>query len=359
MLKAAARFSKPAAPLPRKTRANRPMLYGRILGVVFLCLMSASAYAGARLDAIRARGHLNCGVATDTPGMSIAGPNNAYRGFEPDLCRAIAAAIFGAPRVVFQPTLTLQTFLQTGDTDLVLRGLSWSFRRETGPSGLRFGPIVLYDGQSFLVRAKSGIKDVAALSGKKICVSSDTYADFLPPLQRYFLTHHYVLAADVVQMRVDSERRFFGGQCEALTADSSELAEAVITRRAPPGEFEILHTQITKEPLAALLRKGDDQFFDIVRWAVFALINAEELGITQSNAAAQAESNDPDIIAFFAPPPAGSGFATHWTRAIIDSVGNYGEIFERHLGAQTAARLSRGPNRPWTEGGLLYAPPIR
>jgi general L-amino acid transport system substrate-binding protein len=321
-------------------------------------LFSGEASAGERLDAIKARGALTCGVGANSPGFSRRDANNHWSGFDIDLCRAVAAAIFGdAGKVTFKPIDTLPNFLADDGIDMVLRGLTWTFGRELR-APLRFGPIVLYDGETFLVKKTANVKDIAQLSGKTICVSQD--AEFLPNLRYYFRSHKLTLKAVVTEKRADSARSFFAGQCDAMTADASELVEAVLGDAPRPQEYTILEPQITKEPLAPLLRKGDEQFFDVVRWAVFALIDAEELGIDSSNAERMRMSDNPDIRYFFAAPPPGSdGISADWTFRIVKSVGNYGEIFERHLGAKSPAKLTRGLNRLWREGGLMYAPPIR
>jgi general L-amino acid transport system substrate-binding protein len=310
------------------------------------------------LDAIKARGHLTCGVGADVPGFSRIDANGRMQGFDADICRAVAAAIFGdAEKIQFKPIDTLQTFMRSPDIDVVLRGLTWTFAREV-PGPLRFGPIVMYDGESFLVPKNLPARSIAELSGKSICISAD--AEFGPTLQRYFRTHDLVLKAVVTEKRAQAADAFFAGRCEAMTADASELAEAVIGQAPHPDDYTILPLTITKEPLAPLLRKGDDQFLDVVRWAVFALIDAEELGIGSANADQMRKSEDPTVQKFFASPPEGaSGFAQDWSYAIVKELGNYGEIFERHLGAGSPAKLARGLNRPWNAGGILYAPPVR
>jgi general L-amino acid transport system substrate-binding protein len=320
-----------------------------------ICLLAAGqAHAGARLDAIKARGTLNCGVGASVPGFSRPDAQGVYRGFDADICRAVGTAIFGNPaKVTFKPIDTLASFLKSDDIDLVLRGLTWTFGRETR-SELRFGPIILYDGQSFLVTKKSGIANVAALSGKTVCVSTD--AEFLATLRYYFRLHNLVLKAVVKDKRADSEDTFFAGGCDAMAADSSELAEAVIGKAPRAEDFTILAEQLTKEPLAPLLRKGDDQFLDVVRWAIFALIDADELGIQSANLERMRMSEDPEVKAFLAAAPVNAGMSPNWTYEIVKNVGNYGEIFERNLGP---AKLARGLNRSWKSGGLMYAPPVR
>lgn len=328
------------------------------LGASLLLLSAAKAEAGERLDAVKQRGFLTCGVGANVPGFSQQGANGAWRGFDVDICRSVAAAIFGdATKIAFKPIDTVENFLKDRDIDLVLRGLTQTFGREVA-GALRFGPIVLYDGQGFLVPKKLGIGNPDMLSGKNICVSTD--AGFLGGLRNYFRKRNLTLKAVVKARRAEAEDAFFAGGCEAMTADASELAEALIGKAPHPDDFVILPQQISKEPLAPLLRKGDDQFFDVVRWAIFAMIDAEELGVNSANIARMRGSDDPDIKFFLAAPPMGaSGLHMAWTYAILRDVGNYGEIFERNLGAKSAAKLPRGLSRLWTEGGMLYAPPIR
>ena len=330
----------------------------RTFAVLMLCIASSGVMAGPRLDSIKARGALHCGVAVAEPGMSRQDESGDYVGFEPDICRAIAAAIFGAPNVIFAPTVTLNEFLQSEDVDLVIRGLTRSYRRDVGGT-VHFGPTVLHNGQTFLVRASLGAKSALDLSGRSICVSSDVYADFFPPLRRYFDAHGLVFDGVGTQTRAESEMLFFAGACDAVTADYAELASAIIKHDGAAKDFAVLPGHIEEEPLAPLLRKGDDEFYAIVSWAIYALINAEALGINSDNVDAMRTSMVAEVISFFAEPPQRSGFHDEWSYAIIRSVGNYGEIFDRHLGGPHAANLPRGPNRLWLDGGLLYAPPIR
>jgi general L-amino acid transport system substrate-binding protein len=330
------------------------------LGVALACAalaFASDAQAGARLDRIKARGALVCGVGVNSPGFSRRDTNGEWRGFDVDMCRAVAAAMFGdANKITFKPIDTLDTFLKDDDIDLVLRGLTWTFGREER-APLRFGPIVMYDGETFLVKKSANITNIAQLSGKSICVSQD--AEFLPNLRYYFRTHNLTLKAVVTEKRANSAQAFFAGRCEAMTADASELVEAV-SDVPQADDYVILPQQITKEPLSPLMRKGDDQFLDVVRWAIFALINAEELGIDAANAERMLGSDNPDVKFFFAPPPQGSvGLDPAWSLKIVSSVGNYGEIYDRHLGAKSPAKLARGLNRLWTDGGVMYAPPVR
>jgi ABC-type amino acid transport substrate-binding protein len=214
-------------------------------------VMADPASAGERLDSIRHKGFLTCGVGADVPGFSQQSADGQWRGFDVDICEAIGAAIFGAPgKVVFRPVETLQTFLREPDIDIVLRGLTWTSGREL-QDRMRFGPIVLYDGQAFLVPKKLNIDKPEELSGHPICVSTD--AGFLGGVRSYFREHNLILRAVIKNRRADSEAALFAGQCDAMTADASELAEALIGRAAQPEDYRILPQQISKEPLAPLL----------------------------------------------------------------------------------------------------------
>ena len=250
---------------------------------------AAGAAAAERLDAIKGRGFLTCGVGANVPGFSTRDARGAWHGFDVDICKAIAAGIFGdATKLRFKPIDTLANFAADREIDLVLRGLTWTSGREVS-GGLRFGPIILYDGQGFLVPKKLNIASPDALSGKSICISTDAgFTDFRRGLQVYFDNRKLVLKPVVKDRRANAADAFFAGECDAMSADASELAEAVIEKAPHPEDYVILTQQITKEPLAPLLRKGDDQFFDAVRWAIFALIDAEELGVTERQSRAHA-----------------------------------------------------------------------
>jgi general L-amino acid transport system substrate-binding protein len=330
------------------------------IGVFALCLAADAAEAGERLDAIKARGFLTCGVGANVPGFSTRDANGLWHGFDADLCKAIAAGIFGdAAKLRYKAIDTLANFAADQEIDVVLRGLTWTSGRELS-GNLRFGPIVLYDGQGFLVPKKLNIASPDALSGKVICTSLDAgFTDFLRGLKIYFDNRKLVLKTVVKDRRASAADALFAGQCDAMSADASELAEALIEKAPRPEDFVILPLQITKEPLAPLLRKGDEQFFDAVRWAIFALIDAEELGVTAATLESLRASTNPDLKYFFAAPKGTPGLATGWTSAIVKSVGNYGEIFDRNLGDKSKARMPRGLSRLWTQGGVLYAPPIR
>jgi len=331
----------------------------RFLGMLAVALFAfgVEAQAGDRLDTIRERGYLTCGVSADAPGLSRRDARGRYNGFEADMCRAVATAIFGsADKAEFRAIDTILNFLADPGIDLVLHGLTWTFGRETG-SGVRFGPVVLYDGQTFLVNRKLGVKNLRQLSGRTVCVQGDS--NFYRSLQRAYRERRMVLKATALKTFAAAEEAFFAGRCDAFTADATELAATLIGRASNPDDYVILPDRISKEPLAPLLRRGDEEFFDIVRWTFFALVEAEELGVTAANVDRMKASGDARVRDFLNVPSAPLGLGPGWAAAVVRSVGNYGELFERSLGRRSAARLDRGLNGLWSRGGLLYAPPLR
>jgi general L-amino acid transport system substrate-binding protein len=334
-----------------------PIRFIGMLAVVLFAAIGIEARAGERLDTIRERGYLTCGVSADAPGLSRRDARGRYNGFEADVCRAVATAIFGsADNTEFRAIDTIRNFLADPGIDLVLHGLTWTFARET-ESGVRFGPVVLYDGQTFLVNGKLGIKNLRQLSGRTVCVQGGS--NFYGNLQRAYRERRMVLKAMALKTFAAAEEAFFAGRCDAFTADATELAAALIGRAPNPDDYAILPDRISKEPLAPLLRRGDEEFFDIVRWTFFALVEAEELGVTARNVDRIKAGDDAQVRDFLSTSSTPLGLGPGWAAAVVRGVGNYGEMFERNLGGGSAARLDRGLNGLWSRGGLLYAPPLR
>jgi general L-amino acid transport system substrate-binding protein len=330
---------------------------GLIGTAVFQAHAALRAPSPDRLDQIRRRGHLTCGVAPEVAGFASVDERGRYRGLDVDICRAMAAALFGDPdRVAYRQASSVHEFLRSDDIDLVSRRLTWELRRE-GSLRLLFGPIMFYDGQGFLVAHRLGVRDPAALAGTRICVLADSAA--ATALSRYF--HAGSTARTVALSAGDVEASLAAGRCDAYTADVSELG-ALRSRLPAPVDFDILPQMITQEPLAQLVRQGDDRFFELLRWTVFALIGAEELGINSTNVDQLLASGDPDVQRFLGVIPgngAALGLRERWAFDIIKGVGNYAEIFERNVGHESPIGLDRGLNALWTAGGLLYAPPLR
>ena len=316
------------------------------------------AWAG-RLEQVEARGYLICGVYPGVAGFATVSKDGRYSGFDVDICRAVAAAIFGAPdKVKFIPAPGVAVFKRVPEPDLVVRRLTWTLTREE-PLGLMFGPIVYYDGQGFLVPRASEVANAKQLAGKRVCV--DAGEDWLANLMRYSRANSLNLAPVVVASRAEGERAFFDGRCDAYSADKTMLG--AIRAAAPnAADYAILSEQISKEPLAPLVRAGDDRFFQVVRWTIFALIDAEELGVTSENIKEMRESSNPDIRALLGVVPGNGkalGLSENWAADAIRAVGNYAEMFARNVGEGSEVGLDRGLNRLWRDGGLIYAPPAR
>ncbi len=318
---------------------------------------AATGHAGTRLNSIRDRGHLICGVMPQVPGFASVDSNGQYSGFEIDMCRALSAAIFGVPdRARFAMATSVRQFSADSPIDVVARRLTVTLSREAR-NGLLFGPIIFFDGAGFLVRAGQGWRDPQQLASQPICVRESSEAE--QALVAYFEAAGLPLASRRFDGLAAAAAAFFAGICTALTADVSELG-GVLGSRAGREDFVILPKMISKEPLALLVREDDPEFLRVVRWTIFALIEAEELGVSSTNIDARLRRGGRDVQGLLGTQTGPAlGLDQGWVVNVIRSVGNYGEIFARHLGADSPIKLERGPNRLWTAGGLLYAPPVR
>ncbi len=319
--------------------------------------------AGPTFDAVKARGHVVCGVhSPGLEGFSARDGKGVWRGLDVDVCRAVAAAVFAdASKVVFEPLEAQDRIaaLVGGRIDILARNTTWTLGRDTA-DGARFTVTTFYDGQGFLVPRQSGLTGARQLDGKRICVQEGTTS--AANLASYFraagLTYTAV-AADGFDATVAS---FLDGRCDALTSDRSQLAVIRATRTKTPEDYEILPQVISKEPLAPAVRQGDDAWFGIVRWVLFVTIAAEEFGATSQNIAALRDTTDPDLRRILGIEPgigAALGLSDRWAYNVIRQVGNYGEIFERNLGTGSRLNLLRGLNSLWIRDGLMYAPPLR
>ena len=307
-----------------------------------------------RVDAIKARGFLTCGLHADFPGLAVIDAADRAVGFEADLCRAVAAAVLGADRVKFVAVQTAAEFLLSPDTDVVFRGLSWTFTREL-TSGMGFGPVYFHDGQTFLVRSQSGARGAGDLAGTTVCVAAATH--FASALDEYARSGAARLVALPTADRAGAYAAFLAGRCAAVTDDATELFAFAAGHE--PDRFTILPERISDEPLAGVVRRGDEDLLTVLRWTVFAVIAAEELGLTAASVDDAARARSPAAAAFLAlPASAVLGLEVGWTRAVIRAVGNYGEIYRRNFARPGGADLPRGRNELSTHGGLLYAPPL-
>lgn len=335
-------------------------MYGCLAGLAIACvlLQSACTTANTRLQRIRARGFLVCGVHPEIVGFATVDTNGHYAGFDVDMCRAVATAIFGAPdRSRFVPAPSVQHFLDSDEIDIVSRRLTWTLEREG--SRLLFGPVSFFDGQGFLLPRARGISTVQQLSGAKVCIVPGLITEF--NLATYFRTNHLALNKVALPSSNLLDEAFSTGQCDAYTGDLSELGSARVGLKDREA-YEILDTQISKEPLAQLVRNDDVGLFMILRWSVFALIAAEELGVTSQNLPEMETSDRLDVQRLLGLIPGNGrslGLDERWAYNIIRALGNYGEIYERNLGMSSPVRLPRGLNAQWTAGGLMYAPLFR
>jgi len=344
------------------------MSLSRRTAVLFVLAVATSAVpitakAGKTLDDVKQRGQVVCGVNTSAPGFSATDSEGRWVGIDVDLCRAVAAAALGdASKVKFVPLNSQQRFaaLQAGEIDILSRNTTWSLTRDASLGIVFTGGINYYDGQGFMVPKKLKIDSAKKLGGATVCVQSGTTSE--KNVTEYFSAHGIKYKSVVFDTAEAIQAAFFSGRCQALTTDMSDLAGAR-THASNPNDYVVLPEVISKEPLGPAVRRGDDEWFQIVRWSFYAMLEAEELGITQANADKwRAESKDPAIQRMLGVgEDTGKllGLDKDWTYRIAKQVGNYGESFERNMGPKTPLGLPRGVNRLWTQGGLQYAPPLR
>jgi general L-amino acid transport system substrate-binding protein len=325
--------------------------------------VAAAAQAGPTLDKVKQAGNVVCGVQTGVPGFGQPDSQGKYSGFNVDICRAISAALFGDPEKVKYVPLTAQqrfTALQSGEVDLLSNNTTWTLQRDT-ELGFDFAPVVFYDGQGFMVAKKLNVKSAKELNGATICVQPGTTTEL--NLADYFRSNKMEYKPVVIEKVDEVIAAFFSGRCDSFTTDSSALAAQRTGRASNPDDYVILPERISKEPLAPVVRHGDNQWRDIVTWVIYALMDAEEKGIAQKNLDDMTKNDDPNIKRLLGVTPgmgkALGGLDEKWAYNAIKAVGNYGEIFDKHLGLGSPLKLERGYNNLWTKGGLIYAPPIR
>lgn len=319
-------------------------------------------WAGKTLDAIRERGKVQCGVSTGVAGFSAPDSQGRWTGLDVDVCRAVAAAVLGdGEKVNFVPVNTQQRFtaLQSGQVDLLSRNTSWTLTRDAS-LGFHFAAVTYYDGQGFLVPKKLKVTSAKQLRNAQVCIQAGTTTE--KNLSDYSRAQGVPFKPVVYESFEAAYKAFFSGRCQAYTTDASGLA-MLITKQAPhPEDYMILPELISKEPLGPLVRRDDDEWFAIVKWSVFALLEAEELGLTQTNIDSFRSSTSPSIQRFVGTgEDMGKllGLDKTWSLRIVKAVGNYGEIYERNVGTKSLLKLPRGPNKLWSQGGLMYVPPIR
>jgi len=336
----------------------------KIAGVFVLALLAAFAAQSASaqtLKAVKDRGMLICGANGTLAGFGLPDAQGHWTGLDVDVCRAIAAAIFDDPnKVKFVPLTAKDRFtaLQSSEVDVLVRNTTWTSSRDTS-LGLNFTGVDYYDGQGFMVRKSLKVNSALELNGASVCVQQGTTTEL--NLADFFRAHKMQLKSVTFATANEAIKAYDAGRCDAYTTDASGLyAERL--RLANPDDHIILPEIISKEPLGPVVRQGDDQWFDVVKWVLFAMINAEELGIMQKNVDDMLKSPNPAIKRFVGTEGNYGeqlGLTKDWAVRIIKLVGNYGEVFERNVGKGSPLKIDRGLNKLWNQGGIQYAPPIR
>jgi general L-amino acid transport system substrate-binding protein len=334
----------------------------RLLLAMLALSLTISAQAGEVIAGIKARGVMRCGVSEGIAGFSQRDETGRWIGLDADFCRAVAAAVLGdAEKVSFTPLKSSTRFpaLQAGRIDLLARNTTWTFTREVALN-VQFPAVLFYDGQTFMAPVAARIAKVADLQGATVCVEKGT--THVNNLTEYFEARGLMVTPLVIDSASEVAQAFFAGRCTAYTSDASQLA--AVRLRAPGGAqaFKILPERISKEPLAPVVMKGDGEWATLVRWVLYALIMAEEQGITRDNIHTEImkrkgktwrlvsgkEINFGQVL----------GVSEDWAVRAVSAVGNYGELYERNVGRGSPLKIERGLNRLWSEGGLMYAPPI-
>ena len=324
--------------------------------------VSGVAYAGSTLDAVKSKGYVQCGVSVGLPGFSAADDRGNWAGLDVDVCRAVAAAVFGdASKVKYTPLTAKERFtaLQSGEIDMLSRNTTWTLTRDSN-LGLNFAGVNYYDGQGFMVSKKLGVKSAKELDGAAICIQAGTTTEL--NLADYFRSNGMSYEPITYDTSDETVKGFAAGRCDVLTSDQSQLY-ALRIKLKNPSSAVVLPEIISKEPLGPVVRNGDDEWLKVVRWSLFAMINAEEMGVTSGNVnRIKAQTKDPGkqrLLGLSGIKGQGLQLSDDWAYNIIRQVGNYGEAFERNVGQGSPLKISRGVNALWSQGGIQYAPPIR
>jgi general L-amino acid transport system substrate-binding protein len=332
------------------------------LGALTVAGLAAGVAAAGTLDDVKARGKLNCGVTTGLVGFAAPDANGEWNGFDVAVCRAVAAATLGDPAAVeFVPTTgkTRFTALASGEIDMLARNTTWTFSRDVD---LKFDFIGVnyYDGQGFMVPKSLGVSSAKDLDGATVCIQTGTTTEL--NLADFFRSNNISYEPVPIETNAEGQQQYLAGACDTYTTDASGLAATRATFEAP-GDHIILPEIISKEPLGPLVRHGDNEWGDITRWTLYALIAAEELGVTSANVEEMAASTtNPEVARLLGTEGTLGemlGLDAAWAKNAIASQGNYGEIFAKNIGEETPIGLARGLNAQWTDGGLMYAPPFR
>jgi general L-amino acid transport system substrate-binding protein len=349
-------------PYPAENQDEVKMKKSVFFGALTVAGLAAGAAAAGTLDDVKARGQLRCGVSTGLVGFAAPDANGNWDGFDVGVCRAVAAAVLGdGDAVEFVPTTTKNRFtaLSAGEIDMLARNTTWTFSRDVDLK-FEFVGVNYYDGQGFMVPKELGVSSAKELDGATVCIQTGTTTEL--NLADFFRTNNISYEPVPIETNAEAQQQYLAGACDVYTTDASGLAATRATFEDPSAHV-VLPEIISKEPLGPLVRHGDNEWGDIVRWTMNALIAAEELGITSANIGEMsAGTNNPEINRLLGSE--GSlgemlGLEAGWAKAAVMVGGNYGELFEKNIGAGSPVGLARGLNAQWTDGGLLYAPPFR
>jgi len=330
------------------------------LGTAVSMAVAGTASAGT-LDDIKSKGHVQCGVSQGLPGFSNADAQGNWTGLDVDLCRAVAAAVFGdASKVKFTPLSSKERFtaLQSGEIDILSRNTTWTATRDTA-LGLNFAGVNYYDGQGFMVRKSLGVTSALQLGGAAVCTNTGTTTEL--NVADYFRANNMKFEVVAFEKSDEVVGAYDKGRCDVYTTDQSGLY-AQRLKLSNVNDHIVLPEIISKEPLGPVVRQGDDGWFNVVRWTHNAMLNAEEMGVTSANVDEMKNSKNPAILRLVGKEGSfgeNLGVSNDWAYNIIKQVGNYGESFDRNVGPKTPLGISRGLNAQWSKGGIQYAPPIR
>lgn len=332
-----------------------PLIVGAAMGV------TATAATAATLDDVKAKGFVQCGVSQGLAGFSNPDDKGAWTGLDVDFCRSMAAAIFGdAEKVKYTPLSAKERFtaISSGEVDVLSRNTTWTMTRDT-QLGLNFAGVTYYDGQGYMVRKSLGVSSALELSGASVCTNTGTTTEL--NVTDYFRTNKMDFELVAFEKADEVVSAYDAGRCDVYTTDASGLYSQRL-KLTNPADHMVLPEIISKEPLGPVVRQGDDQWFNLTKWVYYAMLNAEELGVTSANADDMKGSINPSIRRLLGVEGTygeAIGLGNDWAYNAIKQVGNYGEIFERNVGPNTDLGISRGLNALWSQGGIQYAPPIR
>ncbi|ASP40038.1 amino acid ABC transporter substrate-binding protein [Bacterioplanes sanyensis] len=322
--------------------------------------VTATASAGT-LEDVKKRGTLSCGVSTGLAGFSQKDEKGNWSGMDVDVCRAVAAAVLGdASKISYKPLTAKERFtaLQSGEVDVLSRNTTWTHTRDTS-LGLNFAGVNYYDGQGFMVSKELGVKSALELDGAAVCIQAGTTTEL--NLADYFRANNMKYTAVTFDTSDQTRAGFESGRCDVLTSDQSQLYAIRIGLKKPSAAV-VLPEVISKEPLGPVVRQGDDAWFNVVKWSLAAMVEAEYLGVTSANAATLLKSGSPEqqrLLGVTGDSGEKMGLSKDWAKNIVMQVGNYGEVFERNVGMSSPLQIARGLNAQWNKGGILYSNPIR